>query len=71
MPSAIGEFSWSVESLLNRVISQTLLRSPDILFVVRDAVAAMPQLVDEIDGGTRHQRGYRGDHGARGRAVRP
>jgi chemosensory pili system protein ChpA (sensor histidine kinase/response regulator) len=48
----IGEFSWSVESLLNRVISQTLLRSPAILFVVRDAVAAMPQLVDEIDGGT-------------------
>jgi len=47
----IGEFSWSVESLLNRVISQTLLRTPDILFVVRDAVAAMPQLVDELDGG--------------------
>ncbi len=47
----IGEFSWSIESLLNRVISQTLLRSPAILFVVRDAVAAMPQLVDEIDGG--------------------
>jgi chemosensory pili system protein ChpA (sensor histidine kinase/response regulator) len=47
----IGEFSWSIESLLNRVISQTLQRSPDILFVVRDAVAAMPQLVDEIDGG--------------------
>ncbi len=47
----IGEFCWSVESLLNRVISQTLLRTPDILFVVRDAVAAMPQLVDELDGG--------------------
>ena len=47
----IGEFSWSIESLLNRVISQTLQRSPEILFVVRDAVAAMPQLVDEIDGG--------------------
>ncbi len=47
----IGEFSWSVESLLNRVISQTLLRSPDIVAIVRDAVAAMPQLIDEIDGG--------------------
>ena len=47
----IGEFSWSVESLLNRVISQTLLRSPDIVSIVRDAVAAMPQLIDEIDGG--------------------
>ena len=47
----IGEFSWSVESLLNRVISQTLPRSPDIVSIVRDAVAAMPQLIDEIDGG--------------------
>jgi chemosensory pili system protein ChpA (sensor histidine kinase/response regulator) len=47
----IGEFSWSIESLLNRVISQTLLRSPEIVAVIRDAVAAMPQLVDEIDGG--------------------
>ena len=48
----IGEFSWSVESLLNRVISQTLPRSPEILFVVRDAVAAMPALIDELESGT-------------------
>ena len=47
----IGEFSWSIETLLNRVISQTLTRSPEIVAVVRDAVAVMPQLVDEIDGG--------------------
>ncbi len=47
----IGEFSWSIESLLNRVISQTLVRTAEIVAVVRDAVAAMPQLIDEIDGG--------------------
>ena len=47
----VGEFSWSVESLLNRVISQTLQRTPEIVAVVRDAVLAMPQLIDEIDGG--------------------
>jgi chemosensory pili system protein ChpA (sensor histidine kinase/response regulator) len=47
----IGEFSWSIESLLNRVISQTLPRSPEIVAVIRDAVAAMPQLIDEIDSG--------------------
>jgi chemosensory pili system protein ChpA (sensor histidine kinase/response regulator) len=47
----IGEFSWSIESLLNRIISQTLVRTSDIVAVVRDAVAAMPQLIDEIDGG--------------------
>lgn len=48
----VGEFSWSVESMLNRVISQTLPRSPEIVAVVREAVQAMPQLIDEIDGGS-------------------
>jgi chemosensory pili system protein ChpA (sensor histidine kinase/response regulator) len=48
----VGEFSWSIESMLNRVISQTLPRSPEIVAVVRDAVQAMPQLIDEIDGGS-------------------
>ena len=47
----VGEFSWSIESVLNRVISQTLPRSPEIVAVVRDAVAAMPHLVDEIEKG--------------------
>ena len=36
----VSEFSWSVESMLNRVISQTLPRLPEIVAVVRDAVAA-------------------------------
>jgi chemosensory pili system protein ChpA (sensor histidine kinase/response regulator) len=49
----VSEFSWSIESLLNRVISQTLARSPEIVEVVRDAVAALPQLVDELEYGGR------------------
>ncbi len=47
----VSEFSWSIEALLNRVISQTLPRSPEIVVVVRDAVAAMPKLVDELEHG--------------------
>ncbi len=47
----VSEFSWSVESVLNRVISQTLLRSPEIVAVVRDAVSALPMLVDELESG--------------------
>jgi chemosensory pili system protein ChpA (sensor histidine kinase/response regulator) len=47
----VSEFSWSIESLLNRVISQTLPRTPEIVDVVRDAVAALPQLVDELERG--------------------
>ena len=47
----VSEFSWSVESTLNRVISQTLQRSPEIVAVVRDAVSALPMLVDELEHG--------------------
>jgi chemosensory pili system protein ChpA (sensor histidine kinase/response regulator) len=45
----VSEFSWSIENTLNRVISQTLLRSPDVVAVVRDAVAVLPSLVDELE----------------------
>ena len=45
----VSEFSWSIESLLNRVISQTLPRSSDIVDVVRDAVATLPRLVGELE----------------------
>ena len=47
----VSEFSWSIESLLNRVISQTLARSPDIVDIVREAVATLPALVDELEQG--------------------
>ena len=45
----LGEFAWSIESLLNRVISQTLPRSAEVVAIVRDALAAMPRLVDELE----------------------
>jgi chemosensory pili system protein ChpA (sensor histidine kinase/response regulator) len=45
----VSEFSWSIESLLNRVISQTLPRSSQIVDVVRDAVASLPRLVGELE----------------------
>jgi chemosensory pili system protein ChpA (sensor histidine kinase/response regulator) len=47
----VGEFSWCIQNLLDRVISQTLARSPDIVAIVREAVAAMPALVDELERG--------------------
>ena len=51
-PLRLGEFAWSIENLLNRVLSQTLTRSPDIIAVVRDAVAMLPVLVDELEYGS-------------------
>lgn len=48
----IGEFAWSIENLLNRVISGTLARAPGMLSLLRGSVAALPQLVDALEHGT-------------------
>ena len=45
----LGEFAWSIENLLNRVLDNTLTRSPAILETLRDAVAALPQLVAQLE----------------------
>jgi chemosensory pili system protein ChpA (sensor histidine kinase/response regulator) len=45
----ISEFAWSIENLLNRLIDNTLSRSPDILAVLREAVALTPRLVDALE----------------------
>jgi len=47
----LGEFAWAIENLLNRVLDNTLTRSPAILETLRAAVAALPQLVEQLDGG--------------------
>jgi chemosensory pili system protein ChpA (sensor histidine kinase/response regulator) len=48
----LGELSWSVENLLNRVLDNTLTRSPAILQVLRDAIAALPQMIDHLEKGS-------------------
>jgi chemosensory pili system protein ChpA (sensor histidine kinase/response regulator) len=48
----LGEFAWAIENLLNRIISGTLVRSPAILEVLREAVSFLPQLVAELESGT-------------------
>jgi len=45
----IGEFAWSVENLLNRVINKTLERSPEMMTLLREAVAAVPELVEQLE----------------------
>src|SRR5580693_614579 len=39
----LGEFAWAIENLLNRVLDNTLTRSPAILETLRSAVAALPE----------------------------
>jgi chemosensory pili system protein ChpA (sensor histidine kinase/response regulator) len=47
----LGEFAWSIENLLNRVLDNTLIRSPAILETLRAAVAALPELIKQLETG--------------------
>ncbi|HEY2781908.1 MAG TPA: Hpt domain-containing protein, partial [Steroidobacteraceae bacterium] len=48
---AIAEFAWSIENLLNRIIDKTLTRTPGMMALLRNAVAALPQLVEQLETG--------------------
>jgi chemosensory pili system protein ChpA (sensor histidine kinase/response regulator) len=45
----IAEFAWAIENLLNKVIENTLQRSPAILGTVRDAAALAGELVNSLE----------------------
>ncbi len=47
----IGDFAWSIENLLNRVINKTLDRTPDMMTLLRSAVAVVPELVEQLETG--------------------
>src|ERR1700676_3186234 len=47
----IAEFGWSIENLLNRIIDKTLTRTPGMMLLLRSAVAALPQLVEQLESG--------------------
>ncbi len=47
----ISEFAWSIENLLNKIIENTLQRSPAIIATVRDAVVMAGELVNTLEAG--------------------
>jgi chemosensory pili system protein ChpA (sensor histidine kinase/response regulator) len=47
----LGEFAWSVENLLNRVINQTLAVDAAIVQLIEEAVAALPALIEQLEVG--------------------
>ncbi|HKT74258.1 MAG TPA: Hpt domain-containing protein [Steroidobacteraceae bacterium] len=47
----LGEFAWAIENLLNRVLDNTLTRSPPIVAVLRESVAALPELITQLQTG--------------------
>jgi len=46
----IGEFSWSIENMLNRVIDNTISLTPEVFGVLDESVAVLPQLVEQMQG---------------------
>ena len=48
---SIAEFGWSIENLLNRIMDKTLSRTPGMMALLRSAVAALPQLVEQLETG--------------------
>jgi len=47
----IAEFAWAIENLLNKIIENTLQRSPGVLATVRDASAVAGELVNALEAG--------------------
>ncbi|MGH7490403.1 MAG: Hpt domain-containing protein, partial [bacterium] len=48
----IGEFAWSIENMLNRVIDQTVSASDEIFALVERSIAAFPELIEQLEVGT-------------------
>jgi chemosensory pili system protein ChpA (sensor histidine kinase/response regulator) len=46
----IGEFSWKVENMLNRVINNRIQPGPTMFRKMDEALAVLPQLIEQING---------------------
>jgi len=47
----LGEFAWSIENLLNKIINQTLEPTPSMISFITEASAALPQLIEQLEIG--------------------
>jgi len=48
----IGEFCWSIENLLNKLINRTLTRTPPMVEFILEAAKVVPELVEQLEVGT-------------------
>ncbi|HET6654665.1 MAG TPA: Hpt domain-containing protein [Gammaproteobacteria bacterium] len=48
----IGEFAWAIENMLNRVIDGTVEAREPIVELVAEVLAALPELVEELEAGS-------------------
>ncbi len=47
---AIGEFSWKIENMLNRLLDKSIVVSPALLDLMDQAIAALPELLAALRG---------------------
>ena len=47
----IGEYAWSVENLLNRLINQTIEPTPPMVTFIAAAAKALPELIEQLEVG--------------------
>lgn len=47
---AIGEFSWKIENMLNRVLDKSIPVSPAVVACLEEAIGALPQLLAGLRG---------------------
>ncbi|MDO9371869.1 MAG: Hpt domain-containing protein [Gammaproteobacteria bacterium] len=50
--AALGEFAWSFENLLNRVVDNTVSATPELIALVEEALKQLPALVEQFQGNT-------------------
>ncbi|HEX6929345.1 MAG TPA: Hpt domain-containing protein [Gammaproteobacteria bacterium] len=48
----IGEFAWSIENMVNRIIDQTIKTTPELFDLIERAIDALPQLIEQLEAGT-------------------
>ncbi len=47
----IGEYCWSVENLMNRLINRTLPRTPPMVDFIVEAAGVVPELIEQLEVG--------------------
>jgi chemosensory pili system protein ChpA (sensor histidine kinase/response regulator) len=48
----IGEYCWSIENLLNKLINRTLNRTPPMVQFIVDAAKIVPELIEQLEIGS-------------------
>ena len=70
----IGDYCWSVEHLLNRVVNGTVPRTPELVSYLRRAIPAVAELIEQLEVGRAPASDIRAliaEADALGRAVTP